>query len=293
VGAIGLLVLAGTAAPDGRERAALGQFFGRFHPMMLHVPIGLILLVPVLELAGRAQGRSELRSAAGFVLGLATATALGTAAQGWLLAWSGGYKGATVIQHMWGGAAFATLCVVTCTLRLKASRLPYSLSLFATLAVMAWASHLGGNLSHGNNYLTEYLPARLRSILPIAKSAKGTGYSAVSKGTAKGTGYPTVYAKQIQPIFDHSCVSCHGPEKVKGGLKLDTFANLMEGGENGAEVVPWQPAKSEVVRRLHLDPDDDDFMPSNGKNLLTDEQKALIDNWIKAGATDLQPLLDR
>jgi hypothetical protein len=88
-------------------------------------------------------------------------------------------------------------------------------------------------------------------------------------------------------------VSCHGPEKVKGKFRLDTYARLMQGGDSGPSVVPWQPAKSELLRRLHLPSDDDDFMPSNGKNVLTELQKILIEKWIAAGASDRQPLLDR
>ena len=49
---MGLVALARAASPDGREHAALGQFFGRFHPIVVHLPIGLILLVPVLDLLG-------------------------------------------------------------------------------------------------------------------------------------------------------------------------------------------------------------------------------------------------
>jgi len=123
--AIGLLALAKAAAPDGHERADIAQFFGRFHPIIVHLPIGLILLVPVLEILGREahvrEERRHLKTAAGLVLGLATAAALVAGADGWLLAWSGGYKGALVIHHMWGGVAFAGVCLVCCTIRWSAT----------------------------------------------------------------------------------------------------------------------------------------------------------------------------
>ena len=64
----------------------------------------------------------------------------------------------------------------------------------------------------------------------------------------------------------------------------------MHGGENGAEVVPWDPAGSELVRRITLPVDDDDHMPSNGKNPLTTDEIALIERWIAAGASNAQPL---
>src|ERR1035437_2381056 len=88
-----LVLLLVYAAPDGRERAELAQFLGRFHPLVVHLPIALLLLVPLLELAALAAERRHLRQSALFVLGLATAAAIGSAWLGWLLAWSGGYEG--------------------------------------------------------------------------------------------------------------------------------------------------------------------------------------------------------
>jgi uncharacterized membrane protein len=296
-----LVALARATALDGREHAAFGQFLGRFHPVVVHLPIGLILLVPVLDWLGRAEDRRFLGAASRWVLGLAIASALFAAADGWLLAWSGGYKGPLVIQHMWAGIIFAICCLIAGGARCpNALSTPpnsapnekysflYKLSLTATLLTLAWAAHLGGSLSHGDNYLTEYLPGPLRSLLHVAPAK-----APAPPPPAATTGAPTVYARQIQPIFDHSCVACHGPEKVKGKFRLDTYAQLMKGGDGGPSVVPWQPAKSELLRRLHLTPDDDDFMPSNGKNVLTEPQKILIEKWIAAGASDQQPLLDR
>src|SRR4029077_10000467 len=96
-----LLVLLALAPPDGRERAELAQFLGRFHPLVVHIPIALLLLVPILECAGLVQ--NHLRQAVGFVLAIAAATAIVAAGFGWLLAWSGGFEGSLMTRHMWGG----------------------------------------------------------------------------------------------------------------------------------------------------------------------------------------------
>ena len=72
--------------PDGNERAEWAQFIGRFHPLAVHFPIALILLVPILELAGRNNRFSYLRLSVGFVLGLATLSATVAAILGWCLA---------------------------------------------------------------------------------------------------------------------------------------------------------------------------------------------------------------
>src|SRR5258707_5264478 len=56
------------APPDGRERGDLGQFVGRFHPLVVHLPIALLLLVPLLECFGLVRRWSHLRESAGFFL---------------------------------------------------------------------------------------------------------------------------------------------------------------------------------------------------------------------------------
>ena len=237
VGAGSLLVLALAASawhrpPDGNEHAALGQFVGRFHPLAVHLPIGLILLVALLEMAAGFGRWSYLRSATGLILGLAAASAIVTALDGWMLGWSGGYKGALVTRHMWGGIALAALCLITAAVRSGSARRTalvgvYRLLLLGTVVLLAWTSHEGGALTHGEGYLTETMPGRLRSLLGIAPPKPKPAPVAPAGAGA------TLYAARISPLFERSCLSCHGPKKVKGGLRLDTYALLMKGVKTG------------------------------------------------------------
>ena len=89
--------------PTGTEGGVWPQFIGRFHPLAVHLPIALILLVPVLELAGRTQQFAYLRASIPFVLGVALLTAIAASLLGWCLARNGGYSGPLVTQHLWGG----------------------------------------------------------------------------------------------------------------------------------------------------------------------------------------------
>jgi len=290
-----LAALAWCLPPDGRESATVAQFLGRFHPILVHLPIGLLVLVPVLELAGAFGRREDLRSAAGFVLNFAAAGALLAALDGWLLARHGGYSGPLVIRHMWSGVELAALCLTTAWVRHRFAPdhgawpgfvFLYGPLLLVTVALMAWTGHEGGELTHGSGFITDRMPGILRAWLHVPAPAKPA-----PGGATKPAGEPTLYQARIAPIFDRSCVSCHGPKKVKGDLRLDTYAGLMQGGENGAEIVPWHPQKSELFRRITLPHDDDDFMPNNGKNLLTADEIRLVEQWIAAGATDSQPLV--
>ena len=284
----GLCIAARLLPPDGTERAELGRFIGRFHPLLVHGPIALILLVPILEIAGAFPRTRHLRAAAGFVLGLAAAAAIAAAIDGWILARSGGYGGHTVVSHMWGGTILAMVCLAAAAVRRISAGRParvagYRLLLISAIPLLVWTSDLGGDLSHGDTFLTQYMPDGLRSLLGVAKP-RPRPVAAVQPAASA-----TFFAKRIAPLLDQKCVSCHGPQKVKGGLRLDSYAGLMKGGEDGPVIEPWEPLKSEICRRITLPPDDDDFMPNDGKKPLTPEEVKLIQAWISAGASDRQP----
>jgi uncharacterized membrane protein len=289
-----LLALPLRFLPDGQEHSRLGQFLGRFHPALVHLPIALLALVPLMELAGSFKRWSHLRAAAGVVLGLAAAGALVSALDGWLLAWSGGYSGPLVIHHLWGGVALAGLCLVTARLRMRYADggragfvFIYAPLLLVAVGLMVWTSDQGGKISHGENFLTEYMPGRLRAWLHLAPPPPPRP---IPSAAGSATAPRTAYAGRIAPIFERSCVSCHNPKKAKAKLMLDSYDHLQRGSEDGPVVVAWYPGQSELVRRITLPRDDDDFMPSNGKNPLSPDEIKLIEQWIAAGASAAQPL---
>ncbi len=90
------------------------------------------------------------------------------------------------------------------------------------------------------------------------------------------------FTRDIQPILQASCYECHGPQKTKAHLRLDSRAGIMKGGETGAIVVPGKSEQSLIVRRV-LGLDGDDRMPKEG-DPLSPSQIALIRTWIDQGA---------
>jgi mono/diheme cytochrome c family protein len=96
------------------------------------------------------------------------------------------------------------------------------------------------------------------------------------------------YVADIKPIFEKSCVKCHGPEKQKGKLRLDTLAAALKGGEDGKVVEVGESAKSMLVHNVAHVGDEDMFMPppDNKDKIqpLTKEQIGLIRAWIDQGA---------
>jgi hypothetical protein len=109
--------------------------------------------------------------------------------------------------------------------------------------------------------------------------------SEVSRVTAASPG-STFYGVRIQPIFAGHCVTCHGRDKHKSNLRLDTYGSLMRGSKHGAVIKAGDLHGSELFRRITLVPTDDDFMPKQGKRPLSADEVKLIELWIVAGASN-------
>src|ERR1051326_4443788 len=89
------------------------------------------------------------------------------------------------------------------------------------------------------------------------------------------------FSKEIKPIFDASCIKCHGRGRAKGGFRLDSRETVVKGGENGPVVVPGKSAESYLIELVSgLDPDN--VMPQKGSKLTRDQVSALR-AWIDQG----------
>lgn len=101
-----------------------------------------------------------------------------------------------------------------------------------------------------------------------------------SAGSADGVDY----YRDVQPILEAKCYSCHQGGDAKGGLSLDTLAAALKGGKSdGAAIVPGKPAESAVLLRATADPDD--IMPPEGKGeSLNRAELATLERWIAEGA---------
>ena len=94
----------------------------------------------------------------------------------------------------------------------------------------------------------------------------------------------TVYGGLIHPVFEAKCVGCHGADKQKGKLALNTLEALLKGGKSEKTVVAGKSGESELARRTGLPADDDDHMPPKDKDQLSAIEIALLKWWIDAGA---------
>ena len=94
------------------------------------------------------------------------------------------------------------------------------------------------------------------------------------------------YAKVIQPLFEAHCVSCHGPKKEKGKLRLDTLEATIKGGKNPTFVI-GKPNSSMLLSRVFLDRTAGDVMPPKAEHPMTEKQKEALYAFIEG-----QPIPD-
>lgn len=235
-------------------------FLGRLHILLLHLPIGILLMSAALALWSHWKKTTLYRQAIEQSVKVGAITAVLAAGCGWVLGWQGDYSPETLFWHRWTGS-FAAVCAVAAWW-MQYSKW-YFAAIYVTNAAIIVAGHFGGTITHGEGFIFKSPEKEQASIDPNQPA----------------------YAAVIQPIFDEKCVSCHNPNKKKGGLMLDSWEHLQAGGKNGHVIVPGSTDSSELYKRLLLPAHDEHRMPPKGKMQLTLEETESIGKWIKAGAS--------
>ncbi len=102
--------------------------------------------------------------------------------------------------------------------------------------------------------------------------------------TGVASAEPATFAGRVAPILEKNCSVCHGAEKQKADLRLDSHAAILLGAKSGAVLKPGDVKGSEIIRRVTLPENDEDVMPSDGKPHLQPDEIAVLEKWIAAGA---------
>lgn len=289
----------------------LGRAAGRLHPLLVHFPIALGLVAVGVEWwrsLSRRQGLSPLTFP---LLAIAAVSAVFSTASGWINATFeyGGDDSSTLALHRWIGTGTSVLLVALtwwCWL-VSVELAKGGAAAIASLGSFRWAAlvggiavsvtgHLGGDLVHGEGYLTKVLfPASAGTPKDDAERepADGSAAETTAVQTVALTADEQFFLSDVRPIFEARCFECHGARKQKGGLRMDTKAWLFNGEEADWPVLPGKSAESLLVHRVELDRADPDAMPPEGDGLQV-EEIAKIRKWIDAGApfpeTPIQPI---
>lgn len=261
-------------------------FLGQFHPLLVHLPIGGLVLLAVLELVAHFTRFKDAAQNNIWIVSFVCTTAAVSALCGWLLATGGGYDAELLKWHRVLGVALAVGCLLSLLLLQRDWLRAYRASLAAALALLAITGYLGGALTHGGGFLSRNAPAGLQPLAGYAMSRDGEA------ATASLSRQAPVFAGIVQPILQERCVSCHNPEKHKADLRLDNFAVLLQGGQNGPVIKPGRARESSLIQRMLLASDADLHMPPEGQSQPTAEEIAVLDWWVNAGAPTDQKLAD-
>lgn len=248
------------------------EFFGHFHVVLVHLPIGILLLACLFQWLEATPTFNHLRSATQLALLLGMIAAIFSAVTGYLLSQSGDYDEGLVTKHQWFGISVACISILMYFLHRKSAsttlQIFTSITLFLLIII---TGHLGGSITHGSGYLTS------------GWNKSGDSSSVVRK-PIPNVQEAIAYTDVIQPFLHEKCYSCHGPNKQKGKLRMDDSTRLMKGGKDGVVIEPGNADKSDMIRRLMLPAGDDDHMPPKEKPQPSAQEIALLHWWINAGA---------
>ncbi|MEO0508531.1 MAG: DUF1592 domain-containing protein [Verrucomicrobiota bacterium] len=280
-----LMALAATPLnPDGSNTLLL--FIGRFHPLVLHIPIGALLALFVVELVQLFRPALKLGRSCEILLWVCVLSSIPAVTAGYLLASSGGYSEQLLSKHMWLGWATTFLCVWLLAVRYWAKAKSsiiwlYRPLLFVNVILLSLAGHYGGSLTHGSDYLTKYMPVELKNLLGVEPTEAEKMLAEIERSAAAGVNggelsglenrmaeSKLVFAKSVHPIMDQYCFSCHGPDKQQGEIRLDQLNWDMV---NGPDAEGWHTA---------LDQINAGEMPPKGKAQPSNEERRLIVDWI-------------
>lgn len=239
------------------------QWLGKMHPLLLHFPIVLGIIIVVYFFCFQ-KNRLPLAIEK---LALASNALLTTivALFGILLATQDSYDSNLILWHKWGGVAIALISWLLIYL-VETKNALKKITAFLFFLCIGFFTHKGAQLTHGINAVSFPTIDTVATAAPIILDSNAT-----------------VYEKAIAPILAQKCVSCHGNEKVKGALKLNTVENILKGGKNGNLLSAANGKEALLFERIHLPLAEEKHMPPDGKLQLTEEEVKILSAWVKAG----------
>lgn len=249
---------------------SLTGFLGGFHPLLVHLPIGILLLAALFQLLSKNEKFQALAGAVRITLFLGMLSAIASCISGYFLSISGDYDENLIFNHQWFGIALAITSIGAWLLnRLNKNKSWVSILMVLLIFI---TGHYGGSITHGSGFLTK------------AFSSEDSDFAGQKREPIPNIQEALVYQDVIKPILTSKCYKCHGPNKQKGKLRLDIPDFILKGGKGGRVIIAGKTEESELIKRILLSKGNDDHMPPIEKSQLTKAELDLIHWWVGSGA---------
>lgn len=245
----------------------MGDFLGRFHPLVVHLPIGILILAALAGVLLIDKQYIQYRNVLRWVYLTGTLCAGVSVLTGLYLAPVSSYEEANLFWHKWSGISLLVLGVLSywkCDpIRPK---FIFPILNIGLLILLTITGHLGGRMTHGPDYLIHRTETRDSSHRTLIQDST------------------ILFEGLILPILQMKCIRCHQQEVKNGGLDLSSFEGIKAGSRGESIIEPGQAAKSELFKRVSLPAHHPRFMPPNGPGLSYDEMR-LLEWWLDQGAS--------
>lgn len=248
----------------------LELILGRFHPLLVHLPIGFLVLIIFTEFYFSLILKKEFnRKYSLFSWLLSFICALFAVITGLLISSGGHYIEANLSTHKIFGFILLFITFLSWIIRKvfkKINRFNLLILNIISIILLTITGHYGGNLTHGQEYLKE--------IIPLASNDNKEKNHLLL--TDKKIDSVVVYDDLIHPIFSNKCISCHNNVIQRGGLDMSNLENLLKGGNAGNPINPMNPRKSLLFERMTLPIQNIKSMPPDGELVSYDEINLIL-----------------
>ena len=250
---------------------SIQEIIGHFHPLLVHLPIGILLIAVLFQLFAGEERYHSMHVAAGIALFWGMISAIASCISGFLLSKTDDYDESLISKHQWFGISVAVVSILAYFLNKKnSSNIKWVMVLMGLLIIIT--GHLGGSLTHGSDYLTKGFSSSEKNYSDNRKSIAN-----VQEAVA--------YTEIIKPILEARCYNCHGAQKQKGKLRLDEPDFILKGGKDGKVIVAGKADESNLIERIFLAKDNEDHMPPKAKPQLSKQDMDLLHWWVGSGAS--------
>ncbi len=249
----------------------LFEYGGKFHPLVVHLPIGILMVFLVIGFIIPRKQLQESYKIIWLILLVSALSATFSCISGLILSGSGDYEIKLTNNHRNLGIALALfnwLIFLTFKKLLHSPLWIYNSSFVLLLILTILTGHLGGSLTHGSDFVSPPKPGEWFRSSTFSNKQVKLNLTAFESASL---------------IFEQKCIVCHGQNKQKGDLRLDTKEGFLAGGKDGS-LLSSDKSESTLLKRIMLPLEDDEHMPPSEKTQLTAMEIKFLNWWIKNGA---------